>query len=376
MRKTSVILLSAATGAALTLFVTQPRAVLMGSSARAATSDTYRQLNLFGDVFERVRSDYVEKPDDSKLVESAISGMLTGLDPHSSYMDAKSFRDMQVQTRGEFGGLGIEVTMEDGLIKVVSPIDDTPASKAGIMANDIITNLDDEAVQGLTLNQAVEKMRGPVNTKIKLKIIRKGQDNPIDVTLVRDNIRVRSVRARVEGDDIAYIRITTFNEQTTEGLKREIGNLQQPDRRQAEGLHHRPAQQSRRPARGSGDRFRRLPRARRDRLDPRPQRRGNPAPHRPSRRPHQGQAGDRADQRRLGIGFGNRRRRAAGPQARDAGRHPLVRQGLGADHHSARLRQRRAAPDHGALLTRRRASRSRPRASFPISRCCRTCRTS
>ncbi|MDP3690147.1 S41 family peptidase [Bradyrhizobium sp.] len=225
MRKTSVILLSAATGAALTLFVTQPRAVLMGSSARAATSDTYRQLNLFGDVFERVRSDYVEKPDDGKLVESAISGMLTGLDPHSSYMDAKSFRDMQVQTRGEFGGLGIEVTMEDGLIKVVSPIDDTPASKAGIMANDIITNLDDEAVQGLTLNQAVEKMRGPVNTKIRLKIIRKGQDNPIDVTLVRDNIRVRSVRARTESDDIGYIRITTFNEQTTEGLKREIGNL-------------------------------------------------------------------------------------------------------------------------------------------------------
>jgi carboxyl-terminal processing protease len=225
MRKTSIVLLSAATGAALMLFVTQPRTVLMGSSARAATSDTYRQLNLFGDVFERVRSDYVEKPDDSKLVESAISGMLTGLDPHSSYMDAKSFRDMQVQTRGEFGGLGIEVTMEDGLIKVVSPIDDTPASKAGIMANDIIVNLDDEAVQGLTLNQAVEKMRGPVNTKIRLKIIRKGQDNPIDVTLVRDNIRVRSVRARQEGDDIGYIRITTFNEQTTEGLKREIATL-------------------------------------------------------------------------------------------------------------------------------------------------------
>src|ERR1700753_2611039 len=221
MRKTTLVLLSAAAGAAAMLFVTQPRSVFMGSSARAATADTYRQLNLFGDVFERVRSDYVEKPDDSKLVESAISGMLSGLDPHSSYMDAKSFRDMQVQTRGEFGGLGIEVTMEDGLIKVVSPIDDTPASTAGIMAN-----VDDEAVQGLTLNQAVEKMRGPVNTKIKLKIIRKGQDNPIDVTLVRDNIRVRSVRAHVEGDDIGYIRITTFNEQTTEGLKREIGNMQ------------------------------------------------------------------------------------------------------------------------------------------------------
>src|SRR5262245_13542936 len=225
MRKTSVILLSAATGAALTLMVTQPRAVLMGSTARAATSDTYRQLNLFGDVFERVRSDYVEKPDDSKLVESAISGMLAGLDPHSSYMDAKSFRDMQVQTRGEFGGLGIEVTMADGLIKVVSPIDDRPAAKAGIMPNDIITQLDDEQVQGLTLNQAVDKMRGPVNTKIRLKIIRRGQDNPIEVPLTRDPIRVGSVRPRIEQADSAYIRVPTFNEQTTEGLKREINSL-------------------------------------------------------------------------------------------------------------------------------------------------------
>src|SRR6476659_4301736 len=225
MRKTSLILLGAAAGAAMTLLAVQPRLILVGATAKAAAADTYRQLNLFGDVFERVRADYVEKPDDSKLIETAINGMLAGLDPHSSYMDAKSFRDMQVQTRGEFGGLGIEVTMEDGLIKVVSPIDDTPASRAGIMANDIITNLDDEAVQGLTLNQAVEKMRGPVNTKIRLKIIRKGSDNPIEVTLVRDNIRVRSVRARVEQDDIAYIRVTTFNEQTTEGLKREISNL-------------------------------------------------------------------------------------------------------------------------------------------------------
>ena len=225
MRKTSLILLSVAAGAAATLLLTQPRAALVGSTARAASTDTYRQLNLFGDVFERVRSDYVEKPDDTKLIETAISGMLTGLDPHSSYMDAKSFKDMQVQTRGEFGGLGIEVTMEDGLIKVVSPIDDTPASKAGILANDIITNIDDDAVQGLTLNQAVEKMRGPVNTKIKLKVVRKGQDKPMELTLTRDNIRVRSVRARVEGDDIAYIRITTFNEQTTEGLKREMASL-------------------------------------------------------------------------------------------------------------------------------------------------------
>jgi carboxyl-terminal processing protease len=226
MRKTSLVLLSAAAGAAATLLVTQPRVTLIGSSARAAASDTYRQLNLFGDVFERVRTDYVEKPSDSKLVESAISGMLQGLDPHSSYMDAKSFRDMTVQTRGEFGGLGIEVTMEDGLVKVVSPIDETPASKAGILANDLIVSLDDENVQGLTLNQAVEKMRGPVNTKIRLKIVRKGQDKPIEVTLTRENIRVRSVRARVEQDDLAYIRITAFNEQTTDGLKREIASLQ------------------------------------------------------------------------------------------------------------------------------------------------------
>ena len=226
MRKTSLILLSAAAGAAATLLVTQPRVALIGSSASAAASDTYRQLNLFGDVFERVRTDYVEKPNDGKLVESAISGMLQGLDPHSSYMDAKSFRDMTVQTRGEFGGLGIEVTMEDGLVKVVSPIDETPAAKAGILANDLIVSLDDENVQGLTLSQAVEKMRGPVNTKIKLKIVRKGQDKPIEVTLTRENIRVRSVRARVEQDDLAYIRITAFNEQTTEGLKREIANLQ------------------------------------------------------------------------------------------------------------------------------------------------------
>ncbi len=226
MRKTLLVLLGAAAGVALTLLAIQPRVIFTGMSAKAAaSSDTYRQLNLFGDVFERVRSDYVEKPDDSKLVETAINGMLAGLDPHSSFMDAKSFRDMQVQTRGEFGGLGIEVTMEDGLVKVVAPIDDTPAAKAGIMANDIITHLEDEAVQGLTLNQAVEKMRGPVNTKIRLKIMRKGQDKPIEVSITRDVIRVRAVRSRIEGDDIGYIRLTQFNEQTTDNLKKALADL-------------------------------------------------------------------------------------------------------------------------------------------------------
>src|SRR3989440_12710257 len=214
MRKTPLVLLGAAAGAALTLLATQPRFMFMGASARAAAgADTYRQLNLFGDVFERVRADYVEKPDDGKLVESAINGMLNALDPHSSYMDSKSFRDMQVQTRGEFGGLGIEVTMEDGLVQGVAPIDETPAGKAGVMANDIITKLDDEQVQGLTLNQAVDKMRGPVNTKIKLTIMRKGQDKPVELTLTRDVIRVRSVRSNVDGDDVGFIRISAFNEQ-------------------------------------------------------------------------------------------------------------------------------------------------------------------
>jgi len=225
MRKTSLILLGAAAGAALTLITTQPRIVFDGSSAKAAAADTYRQLSLFGDVFERVRADYVEKPDDSKLIESAINGMLAGLDPHSSYMDAKSFRDMQVQTRGEFGGLGIEVTMEDGLIKVVAPIDETPAAKAGVMSNDVITHLDDEPVQGLTLNQAVDKMRGPVNTKIKLKIVRKGAEKPIDIAITRDVIRVRSVRSNLNGDDVVYIRVTQFNEQTTEGVRKAVNDL-------------------------------------------------------------------------------------------------------------------------------------------------------
>ncbi|HEV2956748.1 MAG TPA: S41 family peptidase [Xanthobacteraceae bacterium] len=225
MRKTSLVLLGAAAGAVLSLLATQPRMMMGGASAKAAgNADTYRQLNLFGDVFERVRADYVEKPDDAKLIEAAINGMLNGLDPHSSYMDAKSYRDMQVQTKGQFGGLGIEVTMEQGLVKVVAPIDDTPAARAGIMSGDIITHLDDEQVQGLTLNQAVEKMRGPVNTKIRLKIMRPGQEKPIDVSITREMIMVRSVRSRPEGD-VGYIKITQFNEQTNDGLKKAISDL-------------------------------------------------------------------------------------------------------------------------------------------------------
>ncbi len=225
MRRTSFVLLGAVIGACLLMLARQPHGVLVGPIAKAAASDRYRQLNLFGDVFQRVRADYVEKPDDSKLIESAINGMLTGLDPHSGYMDSKTFHNMEVQTRGEFGGMGVEVTMEDGLIKVVAPIDDTPAATAGVMANDIIVKVNDEQLHGLTLNQAVEKMRGPAKTKIKLTILRKGHDNPIEVTIVREVIHVKSVRSHSEGDDVGYIRITQFNEQTAEGLKNAISAL-------------------------------------------------------------------------------------------------------------------------------------------------------
>ena len=225
IHKTSLFLLGATAGATMTLFAIQPRMIFVATSANAAVEDTYRQIRLFGDVFERVRADYVDKPDDSKLIESAINGMLTGLDPHSSYMDPKSFRDMEVEDGGEFGGLGMEVTMEDGVIKVVTPIDETPAAKAGILANDLIVRVDDERVQGMTLNQAVERMRGSANTKVKLTIMRKGQDKPIEVSLTPEVIRVRSVRAKVDGDDVGYIRMTQFIEQTTDGLKQAIADI-------------------------------------------------------------------------------------------------------------------------------------------------------
>ena len=162
-------------------------------SATSPNNEIYRQLDLFGDVLERVRNDYVEKPDDTKLIESAINGMLASLDPHSSYMNPKSFKDMQVQTRGEFGGLGIEVTMENGVIKVVSPMDETPAAKAGVQTNDLITALDGQQIQGLTLEEAVEKMRGPVNTPITLTVVRKGRAEPIEIQVIRDTIRVQAV---------------------------------------------------------------------------------------------------------------------------------------------------------------------------------------
>jgi len=195
-------------------------------AASANSAETYKELNLFGDVFEKVRSNYVDDVADDTLIEGAINGMLTSLDPHSNYLNSKNFSDMKVQTRGEFGGLGIEVSMENGLIKVVSPIDDTPAARAGLKPGDLITQLDGSPVQGMTLPEAVEKMRGPINSEVTLRIRRSGKD-PFDVKLTRATIKIQSVRSHIEGDTIGYIRITSFNEQTDVGLENAMKNLKQ-----------------------------------------------------------------------------------------------------------------------------------------------------
>ncbi|MFM2423474.1 MAG: hypothetical protein RL291_2004, partial [Pseudomonadota bacterium] len=194
------------------------------TQSASPNAEIYKQLDLFGDILERVRNDYVDKPNDAQLIDTAINGMLTALDPHSAYLNPKSYRDMQTQTRGEFGGLGIEVTMEQGVIKVVSPIDDTPAQKAGVQANDLITHLNGEQIQGLTLEQAVEKMRGPVNTTITLTVVRKGRDEPFEMKVTRDVIRIQPVKAKLE-DDLIYAKITTFNEKTHDTLQKQLEAL-------------------------------------------------------------------------------------------------------------------------------------------------------
>ncbi|PSJ59255.1 S41 family peptidase [Pseudaminobacter soli (ex Li et al. 2025)] len=220
VRKLSLLLAGALMGAsAMTLVYGVP-----GSTANAASSETYRQLAIFGDIFERVRAQYVTPPDEKALVESAINGMLTSLDPHSSYMNAEAAKDMRVQTKGEFGGLGIEVTMENDLVKVITPIDDTPAAKAGVLAGDYISKIDGEEVRGMTLNDAVDKMRGLVNTPIKLTILRQGADKPIELTIMRDVIKVKAVKFRAE-TDVGYIKITSFTEKTFDDLQNAIEQI-------------------------------------------------------------------------------------------------------------------------------------------------------
>src|SRR5260370_18854997 len=212
-------LIAAAAGAVFLLTLHQD----VGAAASNA-SDSYKQLDLFGDVFELVRADYVDDVGDDTWVEGAINAMLTALDPHSNYLNAKNFNDMKVQTRGEFGGLGIEVSMENGLVKVVSPIDDTPAAHAGLKPGDLITHIDGTPVQGLTLPEAVEKMRGLINTDINLTIRREGRE-PFDVKLTRANIKIQSVRSHIESNNIGYIRMTSFHEQTDVGLNNAMKNL-------------------------------------------------------------------------------------------------------------------------------------------------------
>jgi len=225
IRKLTLVLAGALIGASTAFVVTT--GVPLPGAANAAGASTYRQLSIFGDIFERVRSQYVTEPEDEKLVESAINGMLTSLDPHSSYLNAKDFNDMRVQTRGEFGGLGIEVTMEDELVKVVSPIDDTPAARAGVLAGDLVSKIDGENVRGLSLQEAVDKMRGPVNTPIVLTIVREGADKPIDITIIRDVIRVKAVKYRVEGTDVGYLKVTSFTEQTYDNLEAAVKTIRE-----------------------------------------------------------------------------------------------------------------------------------------------------
>lgn len=225
IRKFGLLLFGVAIGAATSVAVIE--GLKNSTSAQAAGVGTYKQLSIFGDAFERIRSEYVKEPLEEDLIESAIDGMLKSLDPHSSYLSPKEFGDMRVQTRGEFGGLGIEVTMENELVKVVAPIDETPASLAGVLAGDFITKIDGENVRGISLDKAVEKMRGQVGTPIVLTIAREGADRPIEITIVRDIIKVRSVRWRVEDDDIGFIDINAFNEQTFDGLEKAVEKIRE-----------------------------------------------------------------------------------------------------------------------------------------------------
>ena len=212
-----VALAGVISGAFITTQLTDP---LIAQETKRVKS-TYENLDLFGDIFERIRSSYVEEIDEEKLIESAISGMLTSLDPHSSYVAPEDFSTMQVQTRGEFGGLGIEVTQENGFIKVVSPIDDTPADNAGIEAGDFITKVDGESTLGKTLDEAVDKMRGPVGSEIIITVVREGVDEPFDVSIIRDTIEIKAVKARSEGKTVV-LRVSSFTSKTYPNLKESL----------------------------------------------------------------------------------------------------------------------------------------------------------
>jgi C-terminal peptidase prc len=344
VRKLSLLFAGALMGAsAMSLVYGAP-----SSTANAAGSETYKQLAIFGDIFERVRAQYVTPPDEKSLVENAINGMLTSLDPHSSYMNAEAAKDMRVQTKGEFGGLGIEVTMENELVKVITPIDDTPAAKAGVRAGDYIAEIDGEEVRGLTLNDAVEKMRGLVNTPIKLTILREGADKPIEITVVRDIIKVKAVKYRVE-NDVGYMKITSFTEKTYDDLEEAIAKIK--EQIPADKLKGYVLDLRLNPG-GLLDQAVSVSDSFLDRGEIVSTRGRDPKDvslRLSARRRHRRQAAGRSRQRRLGQRLGDRGRCAAGSPSRDGRRHDLVRQGVGADHHPA-VGERRAQADHGALL--------------------------
>ena len=299
-------------------------------------------------VYERVKANYVEPVDDHTLIKGAIDGMLAALDPHSSYVEGADFDQLKTTTDGNYGGLGLTVSMEDGIVKVIAPTEDTPAWRAGIKAGDYITHINGEFLNGITLDQAVEKMKGEPGTPVKLTIVRPGRDKPFDVTVVRERIQLRPVKWEIK-DGVGYINIDTFSGNVGEQVRSALAFDRQGDRRSSDRLCRRPSLEPGRPARPGGGRRRRLPRQRRDRL---------------AARPHEGRyrallcaagrhgpraSGDRADRRRHRLGVGDRRRRAPGsPPRADHGRDEL-RQGLGPDRRPDRSR-RGAAADHGALL--------------------------
>ena len=355
MQKLFHLSLGAIAGAALALLATAPGLLPLMSGAiaspRADAGQTYRQLELFGKVFDMVRRDYVEKPDDKKMIASAINGMVSGLDPHSNYMDAKSFNDMQAETSGQFGGLGMQVTMENGLVKVVSPIDDTPAAKAGILAGDIITRIDDQVISGLPLNDVVTKLRGNPGSSVKLEIQRASLSQPIEKTLTREIIKVRSVRYHVEGGDVGYIRITEFNnlagDELTDAIKHISSEVPADHlkgyildlRNNPGGLLDQAVAVS--------DAFIKSGEI--------VSIRGRDSRRRPAflcqiGRPHERQAIDGSGQRWFCVSFGDCGRCFARSKAGDDYRYPFIRQRIGSDDYPAWSRQRRSSSHHRALL--------------------------
>ena len=307
-------------------------------AAATDVPDIYEQLSLFGDVLQQVREGYVDPPENEELIEAALTGMLTSLDPHSAYLPPKNFDDMQVQTKGEFGGLGIEVTMEKGVVKVVAPIDDTPAQRAGMLPNDLIVKIDGEDVLGMTLSKAVDIMRGEVGTKIVITVVRDGVEDPFDVTIIRDIIKIRAVRARLEGDkqNIAYIRVTTFNLNTTTNLRKEMSALSAAVKAEDFAgyiidLRNNPGGLLTEAIKVS-DTFL----SKGEIVSDPGQKSQRQCPlQRPQRRPVQRGCGYGSDQWRLSIRFGNCRWGAAGPSPGLDCRHPVLRQGIGPDNHAA-----------------------------------------